>query len=112
MTGDDRDGFAHLRAVLHLADRVTDPALLITAATDGILTGRDQCAAMLARRAAALGTNGQIPAALEVVALAEFATGRYEAATEAALDGAATAGGSATGSPAAPPTARWRSSRT
>src|SRR5262249_4048221 len=96
MTGADRDGFTHLREALRLADRITDPALLITAASDGILTGRDRHAATLARRAAAAGTNGQIPAALEVVALAEFAAGRYDAATEAALDGAATAGGQAT----------------
>lgn len=92
LTGADESGFAHLREALHLAARVADPALLIAAATDGILTGRDRCGARLAKRAAALGTRAQIPAALEVAALAEFAAGRYDAATDAALDGVATAG--------------------
>jgi DNA-binding CsgD family transcriptional regulator len=96
LTGADDQGFAHLHEVLRLADRVTDPALLTAAATDGILTGRDRCGAVLAGRAAALGSKGQIPAALEVAALAEFAAGRYDAATEAALDGAALSGRSGT----------------
>ncbi|NMO53644.1 helix-turn-helix transcriptional regulator [Actinoplanes sp. TBRC 11911] len=92
LTGADDQGFGHLHEVLRLAGHVTDPALLIAAAADGILTGRDRCAATLAGRAAALGTKGQIPAALEVAAFAEFAAGRYDAATDAALDGAAVAG--------------------
>jgi DNA-binding CsgD family transcriptional regulator len=96
LTGADATGFAHLCEALRLADRVTDPILLIAAATGGILTGRDRRGAQIAARAAALARTGGavalVPAALEVAALAEFAAGRYEAATAAALDGVATAG--------------------
>ncbi len=95
MTGADDAAFGHLREVLRLAEHTTDPAALIRAASTGILLGQDRRAARLAGRATALaravGNAPLVPEALEVAAFAELAAGRYDAATEAALDGAAVA---------------------
>ncbi len=95
LAGADDAAFAQFRSVLAVADRVSDPALLIPAAMAGILVGRDRRAAELATRAAALAENAGfaalVPAALEALAYAELAAGRYDAATAAALDGAAVA---------------------
>ncbi|GIE04840.1 helix-turn-helix transcriptional regulator [Paractinoplanes durhamensis] len=95
MAGADDRAFGHFRTVLHLADRVDDPKLLIPAAMAGILIGQDRRGAQIATRAAALaraaGAHALVPAALEAAAYAELAAGRYDAATDAALDGAAAA---------------------
>ncbi|MCO8275795.1 helix-turn-helix transcriptional regulator [Actinoplanes sp. TRM 88003] len=95
MTGDPGVAFARLREVLRLADHTTDPAALTRAAGTGILLGQDRRAARLARRAVTLaretGNAPLVPEALEVAAFAELAAGRHDAATEAALDGAAVA---------------------
>ncbi|WP_250008094.1 LuxR family transcriptional regulator [Actinoplanes sp. M2I2] len=95
MTGDEETAFRHLREVLRLADHTADPAALTWAAGTGILLGQDRRAARLARRAVTLareaGNAPVVPEALEVAAFAELAAGRHEAATEAALDGAAVA---------------------
>jgi DNA-binding CsgD family transcriptional regulator len=93
--GADDSAFAHFRAVLRLAERVDDPDLLIPAAMAGVLVGQDRRGAEIAGRAAGLaraaGVHVLVPAALEAVAYAEMAAGRYAAATDAALDGAASA---------------------
>ncbi|MFF5295983.1 helix-turn-helix transcriptional regulator [Paractinoplanes globisporus] len=95
LRGDDEAAFAQFRAVLALAARVDDPALLVAAAMAGIMVGQDRRGASLAGRAAALAAAGGafalVPAALEATAYAELAAGRYDAATTAALDGAAAA---------------------
>ncbi|MCY1141151.1 LuxR C-terminal-related transcriptional regulator [Actinoplanes sp. Pm04-4] len=95
MTGDHDTAFGHLREVLRLADHTSDPAALTRAASTGILLGQDRRAARLARRAVILaretGNAPLVPEALEVTAFAELAAGRHDAATEAALDGAAVA---------------------
>ncbi|MEV6343602.1 LuxR C-terminal-related transcriptional regulator [Actinoplanes sp. NPDC051851] len=106
MASDDEAGaFASFRAELDLAGRtpppVADPVPLIRAATAGILVGDARRAAAFAGRAALLareaGARTLTPRALELVVLAGLAAGDYDAATEAALDGAATA--QATGQP-------------
>ncbi|GAA0557828.1 helix-turn-helix transcriptional regulator [Paractinoplanes ferrugineus] len=93
--GADDRAFAHFRAVLRLAGRVDDPRLLIPAAMAGVLVGQDRCGAEIAHRAAGLaraaGVHVLVPAALEAAAYAEMAAGRHAAATDAALDGAASA---------------------
>ncbi|MCM4075944.1 helix-turn-helix transcriptional regulator [Paractinoplanes hotanensis] len=95
MTGDEETAFRHLREVLRLADHTTDPSALTWAAGTGLLLGQDRRAARLAWRAVSLareaGNAPLVPEALEVAAFAELATGRHDAATEAALDGAAVA---------------------
>ncbi|MEU4238496.1 helix-turn-helix transcriptional regulator [Actinoplanes sp. NPDC026619] len=95
MAGADDSAFGHFRAVLHLAAGVDDPNLLIPAAMAGVLIGQDRRGAEIAGRAAALaraaGMHALVPAALEAAAYAEMAAGRYDAATNAALDGAASA---------------------
>ncbi|MFI5895771.1 LuxR C-terminal-related transcriptional regulator [Actinoplanes sp. NPDC051513] len=95
LRGQHDESFEHFRAVLALAPRVDDPALLVAAAMAGIMVGQDRRGASLAARAASLafaaGAHALVPAALEVVAYAELAGGRYDAATTAALDGAAAA---------------------
>ncbi|MFC7274789.1 LuxR C-terminal-related transcriptional regulator [Paractinoplanes rhizophilus] len=95
LRGQHDESFAHFRSVLSVAPRVDDPALLVAAAMAGIMVGQDRHGASLAARAAALafaaGAHALVPAALEAVAYAELAAGRYDAATTAALDGAAAA---------------------
>ncbi len=97
MTGQDDAAFGHLGEVLRLAEHSTHPGALVRAASTGILLGRDDQAARLARKGAALartaGIVPLIPEALEVAAFAELAAGNYDLATEAALDGVAVARG-------------------
>ncbi|MBU2664601.1 LuxR family transcriptional regulator [Actinoplanes bogorensis] len=97
MTGDETSAFRHLRAVMLLAARTTDPVALTRAANTGILLGQDRRAAHLANQAVTQaqrrGHAALVPEALEVAAFAELAAGRYDAATENALDGAAVARG-------------------
>lgn len=95
LQGRHDESFAHFRDVLALAPAVHDPMLLVAAAMAGIMVGQDRRGASLAARAASLafaaGAYAIVPAALEAVAYAELAAGRYDAATTAALDGAAAA---------------------
>ncbi|WP_433384117.1 LuxR C-terminal-related transcriptional regulator [Actinoplanes sp. CA-142083] len=95
LRGQHDESFEHFRAVLALAPRVDDPVLLVAAAMAGIMVGQDRRGASFAARAASLafaaGAHALVPAALEAVAYAELAAGRYDAATTAALDGAAAA---------------------
>ncbi|MEU8662201.1 LuxR family transcriptional regulator [Actinoplanes philippinensis] len=99
--GDEPASFARLRQVVALADRVAEPGPLLRAATAGILIGDGRRSAALAGRAAVLareaGASVLVPQALELAALAGMASGDYPAANEAAMDGAAIAGG--TGQP-------------
>ena len=92
LDGDFATGFPQLRRVLDLARRVDDPAVLIRAATAGLLVGDGHDATALAARAAARarerGDAALLPAALAAGAFAGLATGDYEAATALALDGA------------------------
>ncbi|WP_344521165.1 hypothetical protein, partial [Paractinoplanes durhamensis] len=80
MAGADDRAFGHFRTVLHLADRVNDPKLLIPAAMAAILIGQDRRGAQIAARAAALaraaGAHALVPAALEAAPYAELAGGR------------------------------------
>ncbi|WP_164842671.1 helix-turn-helix transcriptional regulator [Actinoplanes solisilvae] len=97
MSGADDAAFGHLREVLRLAEHVTDPVALVRAANTGILLGQGERAARLGHRAAASartrGNAFMVPEALESAAFAEMAAGRYDEATEAALDGLAVARG-------------------
>ncbi|MEU4428993.1 helix-turn-helix transcriptional regulator, partial [Actinoplanes sp. NPDC024001] len=99
--GDEPAAFARFRRALDVADRVTDPAPLIQAATAGILVGDSRRAAALAGRATVLardcGATVLVPRALELAVIARMASGDYAAASTAALDGAAVAHG--TGQP-------------
>jgi DNA-binding CsgD family transcriptional regulator len=92
IAGDEVTGFARLRRVIHLADQVDDPAVLIRVARAAILTGDNCRAGVLATRADALaritGATALVPQALETVALADLATGHYDAATGTATAGA------------------------
>ncbi|GIE74676.1 transcriptional regulator [Actinoplanes philippinensis] len=96
--GDEPASFARLRQAVALADRVAEPGPLLRAATAGILIGDGRRSAALAGRAAVLareaGASVLVPQALELAALAGMASGDYPAANEAAMDGAAIAGGS------------------
>ncbi|GID28324.1 helix-turn-helix transcriptional regulator [Paractinoplanes brasiliensis] len=100
MTGEEENGFAHLREVLRLAEGLTEPeaAALTRAAGTGILLGDDDRAARLAGRAVTFAREGGnaplVPEALEVAAYAELAAGRHDAAHAYALDGVAVARGS------------------
>lgn len=93
--GDHATGFAQLRRVLRLADRVDDPAALIRAATAGLLVGDGPRASELAARAAMLardrGDGALLPAALQAGSFAGLAGGHYETATALATEGMAAA---------------------
>ena len=92
IAGDEVTGFAELRQAAQLADRIDDPSVLIRVARAAILTGDDNRAGVLAARAEALarisGSTALVPQALETVAMADLATGHYEAAAGAATTGA------------------------
>ncbi|WP_221327571.1 LuxR C-terminal-related transcriptional regulator [Actinoplanes sp. L3-i22] len=93
--GDEPAAFGRFRLELALAGDVADPIPLIRAATAGILVGDARRATATAGRAAVLagaaGAHSLVPRALELAVLAGMATGDYDAATTAALDGVAVA---------------------
>jgi DNA-binding CsgD family transcriptional regulator len=93
--GDHAVGFARLRAVVRLAEAAPDAVTALRGATAALLVGDDSRADDLAQRSVLLarqrGEAAPVPRALEIVAFAGLATGRHDAATAAALDGAASA---------------------
>lgn len=88
---DYENAVAPLRRVLSLAESSDDAVALARGGMAGILLGDDAKAHALAVRAAAVartaGAVWMVPHALELAAAAQFALGRYAAATSLLLEG-------------------------
>ncbi|HLT19257.1 MAG TPA: LuxR C-terminal-related transcriptional regulator [Thermomicrobiales bacterium] len=82
--GDYRTGVPALRRAIAIATAIDEPSALTRASMGAIVLGDDETAIRLAMRAAELATTAGepviVPQALELVAAAECALGRYDSA--------------------------------